>query len=248
MAMPVQRSADPAVSRSLAEAMAARHGILREKLAAARAAATGPSDPRSSCARCDDFLAALCAHLAAGEAAVQPVARRRLPDGAERVAAQLAVGRRLSRLMRRIEGGLYGDFFARGAAGSGAWEEMTRLLDRYAAAERELAERLDEVMDPAERAAAAASHQAAVDRAPTRPHPDSPRGARLGRVSNRFWFLADRALDVMDGRIVPRQRRPPRRPADGAWGQYLLGRPSFRSDRPAPPASAPAAGPDEPPG
>src|SRR3954462_14445125 len=60
----------------------------------------------------DGEVATLSGHLAAVEAVLYPVARKRLGGGRAEVAAQQRLSRRIERLMRLIEGHFYGDVHA----------------------------------------------------------------------------------------------------------------------------------------
>jgi hypothetical protein len=178
------------------------------------------------------FLATTSGHLAAAEEILYPAARRRLPDGRDRVTAQMHLSRQLERVLRDIEGSLYGDVFVADAARAGLWDEAARLLAQHAESEQELVTTLAEVLDTDEQRKVGESFAAAVERAPTRPHPYSPHSAVLGRVSNRLWSLADRAMDTMDNRSVPHKPAPPPAPSDSRWGQYVLGQPAFDEEPP----------------
>jgi hypothetical protein len=230
--MAEQSSTAPSASPTLVEAILAPHDVLAERLAQARVEGTAPGDPRSHAGPCDVFLAMSSEHLAAAEEVLYPAARRRLTDGRDQVSAQMHLSRQLERVLRDIEGSLYGDVFVADAARAGLWDEAARLLAQHAEGERKLVARLTETLDHDEQRKLGESFAAAVERAPTRPHPYSPHSAVLGRVSNRLWSLADRAMDTMDNRSVPHKPAPPHAPADSRWGQYVLGQPAFDEEPP----------------
>lgn len=243
--MPTAPTAGTGVDHPLAEAVVRRHDDVRRQLGLAREAAQQPGDPRSALPTCDTFVATLSEHLAAAEEVLYPAVRRRLPQGGQRVGQQMQRIRRMERALREVEASLYGDSFARGSRRQRVWDEIQAAFAEYQDAERQIARELDASVEPAAARKLADRFEGAALRAPTRPHPYSPHSRVLGGLSNRIWSIADRALDTMDNRSVPRPPPGPHPSADTRWGQYLLGQPAFeeapdpRPQVPTPPAEEP---------
>jgi hypothetical protein len=174
----------------------------------------------------DAEVATLSGHLAAVEAVLYPVARRRLAGGRAEVAAQQRLSRRIERLMRLIEGHFYGEVHAIDFSVEPLQRQLAQLVEASRRSELDLAGRLDATLTAAQRRAVAADFAAAMRHAPTRPHPYTPHARGLAGFVFRVCSLWDRAFDVMDNRTVPGQtlRRRVRPPT--LWGRYVLA-PSF---------------------
>jgi hypothetical protein len=175
----------------------------------------------------DAEVATLSAHLATVEAVVHPVARRRLADARTVVTLQRRQARHLEQLMRLIEGRFYGDTHSGGLDVDRLQDVLMRDVAAYIHAERELVERLDATLTAQQRTVLVERYLAALRNAPTRPHPYVPHPRGLAGATFRMCVVWDRALDLMDNRIVPgaparRRTRPMSR-----WGGYLLGSPQF---------------------
>ena len=207
------------------------HDELRQLFSHARDAAPTQTDPRGPLAACDTFLATLSRHIAAVEDVVYPAARRRLPSGPRQVAQHVRLARGLEVTMRALEASFYGDSYAPSGSRTVLWRRMDRLLALHVDAEVALLEALVPELEPAEQHALAERFEKAVVHGPTRPHPHSPHSSWLSPVQHRFWAVADRAMDVMDSRVIPvRPRRPRGRPGS-LLTQYLSGTPTFVTRR-----------------
>jgi hypothetical protein len=199
------------------------HDQIQDMMTAAKEGSPVFGDPRRLFALTDTFLATLSRHLAAVEDVVYPELRKRVPDGRPVAAEQIHLSRQMELVMRMIEGTFYGDAYAIAVPRVVLWDDIAAQFDEHDTAEKDVVRWLEEAIDQEQQEHLAAAFAKAVEHAPTRPHPYSPHSAVLGRLSHRLWALADRALDTMDGRIIPTQ--PPKvhgRP-DSLLTQYLLG-------------------------
>jgi hypothetical protein len=175
-------------------------------------------------------VAVLSGHLAAVEAVLYPVARQRLDRGRAVVAAHQRLARRIERRMRLIEGRFYGDAYAIDRRVEPLQRQLAPLVLAYRGSEMDLARRLDATLTTAQRRAVAESFAAAIEHAPTRPHPYTPHSRWLAKFVFRVCALCDSAFDVLDNRRVP-GRKPRRRTAPlTLWDRYVLA-PSFEERR-----------------
>ena len=205
-------------------ALLAPHQTIREMVSAVRHATPPSGESRRSFQLCDTCLATLSRHLAAVQEVLHPAVRRHLPEGKAWVADQVHLDRHIERVMRAIEGSLYGEVHDLRLSRQQMWDELERLLDLHDDAEEQILAALMQQLTPEQQKSFAAEFVAAVRSAPTRPHPYSPHSQALGRWSHRVWSLADRAMDEMDGRVIPHEPPKPASPKT-LWGQYLLGQP-----------------------
>jgi hypothetical protein len=226
---------DAAESARLAQVVDRAHRAIRAL--AAPPQGTGGTAVRPGDAY-DTEVATISAHLAAMESVVNPVARRRLPDGHAVVATQLRLARRIERLMRAMEGRVHGDNIAMPMSLRDAQRDLAEMIDSYLDAEADLARRLDEVLDDGRRRSLVHAFRTAMERAPTRPHPYTPHVRGMSRLTHRLCYVWDAAFDVMDNRVVPAMRPPRRLSPLNSWGRYLLGNPGFDE----PPAYRPRRG------
>jgi hypothetical protein len=199
------------------------HSQIRDMLTAAKEGSPVFGDPRRLFALTDTFLATLSRHLAAVEDVVYPELRKRIPDGRAVSAEQIHLARQMELVMRMIEGTFYGDAYAIAVPRSLLWDDIASQFEEHDAAEQQVIRWLEEALDDQEQENLAEDFAKAVERAPTRPHPYSPHSAVLGRLSHKLWALADRALDTMDGRIIPTQPPKVHGSPDSLLTQYLLG-------------------------
>jgi hypothetical protein len=189
----------------------------------------------------DAEVAALSGHLAAIEAVLYPVARHRLDGGRAVVATHQRLARRIERLMRLIEGRFYGDAYAIDRRVEPLQRRLASLVRAYRRSELELARRLDATLTTAQRRAVAESLDAAMEHAPTRPHPYTPHSRWLAKLLFRVCAVWDNALDVMDNRRVPGRKSWRRTTPLTLWDRYVLA-PSFEEDEDdAPDAESPTS-------
>ena len=163
------------------------------------------------------------AHLAAVTRVLHPLACRTLPDGRERVRAQAATDRHLELALWQLDRRVTGDVQLQGVAVPALVAAVRRALDAHVEQERSLVRDLSERLTPEQREQLGEDLEAALMRAPTRPHPDTRHGRLVGGLA--FWVdgIADRIRDSMDSRTVPTPRRAPVRRPVTRWGAYALG-------------------------
>ena len=248
------RRSEAAAPTSLLEFLAEPHSQIKRALGFAPEAAASTAAKMNRYDAEDAYdaeVAALSAHLGAVEAVVHPAARHHLSGGHRIVADQRRRARRLERLMRLIEGSLYGDVYAADMDVGRLQRDLRRQIEAYVECERELARQLDDAMTPPQRRELVHHLTAAMTHAPTRPHPYIPHPRGLAGLVLRACSVWDRVLDVMDNRQVPGE--PARRRSNplSRWDRYVVGVPSYGAPRrsvgatpPSPPAST--AEPDGP--
>lgn len=248
------RRSEEAAPASLLEFLAEPHSQIQ------RALGFAPEAAASTAAKMDRYdaedvydaeVAALSAHLGAVEAVVHPAARHHLAGGHRIVAYQRRRARRLERLMRLIEGSLYGDVHAADMDVGRLQRDLRHQIEAYVESERDLARRLDDAMTLPQRRELVHHLAAAMTHAPTRPHPYIPHPRGLAGLVLRACSLWDRVLDVMDNRKVPGV--PARRRSNplSRWDRYVVGVPRYgapmRSVGGTPPSPAsPTTRPDGP--
>lgn len=165
------------------------------------------------------------AHVAAVEHVLYPVAARTLRSGRERVRTQLAVDHRLQLALWRLDRRLTGDVHLARSPVLDLEEGVRRALRQHADGEQRLVTELCQALDAEQQRALSERLAAALQRGPTRPHPDT----RHGRFAEGlgFWLggAVDRLRDGLDSRTVPTPRPMTRPRPLGRWGAYLLGVP-----------------------
>ena len=170
------------------------------------------------------------AHLAAVEKVLHPLACRTLPDGRDRVRAQVAVDHRLQLVLWQLDRRLTGDVHLQNVPVQSLEDGVRRALQAHALREHAMVEALREVLPPEQQQDLVDRLARALMQGPTRPHPDTRHGRFAGGVA--FWFdgVVDRLRDSMDSRSVPTPHRTPVPRPVTRWGAYALGAPW---DRPA---------------
>lgn len=211
----------------------ATHHLIEERLARARAArpSADPNRPRDEYPAIDTFLATVSRHLAATATVLVPIARRRLPDGADRVKDHLAQARRLSRELALVKAKLYGSVYAGGMTWSRLWEAVDREYRALTALQVALVQDLDahpEVDDPD---LVLRLHRAEL-RAPTRPHPYLPQQGAPGAVARAVARRVDGFWDTVEGRMMPEPVHQHDRDRQGLLTQYLLADPHLEVPKP----------------
>ncbi len=227
------------VATSLERVVLDAHAQIHAQLDAAQTLSARVDDPRRATRECDRLVALLSQHLAAVEDVVYSSARRRVPDGKHRVAEEAHVSRELERYVHELLGSFYGDGQARGIDRRDIWAELRALLDEHEAGESRLLADLTIARD--DEASLVAAFESAVERAPTRPHPFIRHSGPLARWEHRVAAVADRALDEMDNRAVPRKHREPADPTT-LWARYLLGSSAPPPAVPRPQTGHPSSG------
>ena len=168
------------------------------------------------------------AHLAAVQKVLYPLATRLLPDGRDRVDAQLAVDHRLQQVLWQLDRRLTGDVHLLSMSVDVLEAEVRRTLLEHTAGERSLVTDLEAVIESRQRRALADGLATAMLRGPTRPHPNTRHGRYAGGLA--FWFdgVLDRVRDGLDSRIVPTPHRTGAARPMTRWGAYALGSPCDR--------------------
>ena len=170
-----------------------------------------------------DAVAWLSAHLAAVDHAVHPIAVRVLPDARVQISAQRNSAHHLQHSLWLLDRRLTGDTHTSRLAVEPLVADVRTRLDEHTRGEHDLLAALAGTLTAADVEALTAAYTAAVDHAPTRPHPLNPDRPGLRGIAFRLDAIVDRVRDLLDNRHAPtrRPRRPPRAP--GKWGLYLLG-------------------------
>jgi hypothetical protein len=240
-----QESGSPAVS--LSDLIYRAHGTVRTSIALIPAPVSVSHvrvmDGYDQEDAYDAEVATLSGHLAAVEAVLYPVARKRLDGGRAEVAAQQRLSRRIERLMRLIEGHFYGEVHAIDMRVEPLQRRLVQLVEDSRRTELDLARRLDATLTAAQRRAVAESFAAARKHAPTRPHPYTPHTRGLAGFAFQLCALWDRAFDVMDNRNVPGPAPRRRLTPPTLWDRYVLA-PSFQESiqgGPPPPPTLPGS-------
>src|SRR4051812_24176434 len=126
-----------------------------------------------------DAVAWLSAHLAASQRTVHRAARR-APEARSALDGLRTADRELERLLRHAEQHHSGDALAAQLNAKRLDADLRRALDAHARAEWDLVTGLLAGVDGD---ALAASYDAAIRHAPTRPHPHVPHGGLLGAAA-----------------------------------------------------------------
>jgi hypothetical protein len=239
-----QARGSPAVS--LFDMIKRAHGTVRTSIGLVPAAGTAGHvlvmDGYDAEDAYDAEVATLSGHLAAVEAVLYPVARKRLDGGRAEVAAQQRLSRRIERLMRLIEGHFYGEVHAIDMRVEPLQRRLAQLVEDSRRSELDLARRLDATLTTAQRHAVAQDFTAARKHAPTRPHPYTPHTRGLARFAFHVCSMWDRAFDVMDNRKVPGSAPRRRLTPLTLWDRYVLA-PSFQESIQGGPQAPPPASP-----
>jgi len=203
---------------TLEMALSYEHAKIRELAEPARHPAAAHPERRH---RTDWFYAIAAQHLAAAEDVLLRRVRR-LPDGAELVAAYVSNAKDLERNLRYLKGRQYGDSRVQHLDPYDVLRTIDRLLDEHERLETDYSRQLDEQLDDATMNALTEELLEAEEVAPTRAHPNSPHTGRAGRLAHRMWRLADNAWDSAEGRVVPTKYHVhPKR--NSALSHYLYG-------------------------
>lgn len=202
------------------------HSRLAARLAAARAMAAPPGEPRRDRQRIDAFLGETSKHLHAVDAVLVPEARRALGDGGPRVHDYVHAVKELEVVLAHVKAHEYGSVYESSFAWPAVWADVDEALAEQARREHDLGERLTDALGDDDLGRLAERLRSAEQAAPSRPHPYTPHTGLLGLVARRVMHLADRFWDAVEGRMVPEPERPPK-PPPGRLAQYLLADPHF---------------------
>jgi hypothetical protein len=153
-------------------------------------------EPETDCM----VIARLSGHLAAMRRAVYPQANGQLGADGQLRTVCLSRAREVEWTLRLLECQLSGEVSTAGLPATAALTLLAQRLDSYRAAEQALVTRLEDQLATEGREELARKYRRALTRAPTRPHPRSPRARPLCHIA--FWLHGrwDRVLDTMDSR------------------------------------------------
>lgn len=145
-------------------------------------------------------IARLSGHLAAMWRAVYPHADGRPGADAQLRADCLSRAREVEWALRLLQGQLSGEASTMDWPAEATLTLLAQRLDDYRSAERALVTRLEARLAEERREQLARKYRRALGRAPTRPHPRSPRSGPMGCIG--FWLHGrwDRFLDTVDCR------------------------------------------------
>jgi hypothetical protein len=212
---------------SLSLTIDATHRSLEQRLEGMLVPARGRRHTRDVYAAVDAFLAATSRHLAAVDAVLLPLVRKRVPDGAAFVHEYLDQARDLEMRLASLKARLYGEAHAVHLSWAGLCSDVRQELLQHNAMEQTLVGRLVTHLDASMLNGLAQQVFRYEVTAPTRPHPHIPHTGMPGRVARRVWAQADRFWDTAEGRVIPDPVRPVPHRHDSLVAQYLLGDPHF---------------------
>ena len=150
----------------------------------------------------DTFLIHACRHVSSVCVVILPTARRRLPDGKQRVKEYVHQLRRVERAIAQAKGRLYGQSRSAPLPWAGVWTQLCNEFKALMALEQRLIADLAIAVGPLLGGSIAARLLSAESSGLTRPHPNSPHTGPLSGVIRRMWSRADTFWDMAENRIV----------------------------------------------
>lgn len=183
--------------------------------------------PRDRHEHADLLVAAAGRHLGAVDQVLVPLVRHQVSRGDEVTAAYLGRARGVERALVRLEGRAYGEVHLIHLPWAQTCSDVQARLDAQAEAERDLVERLVDVLPRPGLAAVAEQLFHAEVKAPTRPHPYLPHTGWTGTVTRRVWAVADRFWDTTQARVVPSPVVPHPHRHHSLLAQYVCADPHF---------------------
>jgi hypothetical protein len=186
--------------------MSSRNGQITQLIEAAYRAPPQRSGEGAPLAWGHPAVVRLSGHLAAMQRTVYPVARRRLGGDLSLLQECRAHARETGWALRLLHCHLAGDGAAAGRKPEHVHGWLEQCLAGYRPAERALVARMEDRLTAGEREQLALGYRAALDRAPTRPHPRGPHTGWPGRLAFRLHAFWDGVLDGIDSR--PGATRP----------------------------------------
>lgn len=151
-----------------------------------------------------DAIVWLSVHLAAVEHVVYPEVVRVLGDAPAVLALRQGMVR-VEQTLRQLELFVTGDIADLDQPRVTA--TLIKSVEAQARREQLVLQRLAERLSPDEQQHIAASYQDTLQHAPTRPHPHSPHGARLGALAFHINAWRDHVMDTLDSRHLPTPQR-----------------------------------------
>ncbi|HEV7208463.1 MAG TPA: hypothetical protein VGN54_06970 [Mycobacteriales bacterium] len=177
-----------------------------------------------------DAVVWLSAHLSAIQHVVHPAVARVLRDEPTLTTLRQS-NLEIERALRLLERFHSGDWLAIGLDEPAMTRSLVALVTEQAGIEHPLLQRLAEQLSADEQEKIVAAYQHALEHAPTRPHPHSPHGTRLGALAFRVNELRDRIMDTVDSRPIPTPRPHRKLIKPSRWGDYVLGHGSARAPK-----------------
>lgn len=185
---------------SLTSTVTTGHGMLRGLLADTTYVAF-PRLARDQQVRADAFLIAACRHVSA----VSNVLVDELTRSGDRAGACLIAQQchDLQVAMLRAKGRLYGSGLLARVPWHTVWSDVVDRFEELTSTEQTMVAGLSSGLDPHALDALARRLCMLENRAPTRPHPNLPRGRLGGRVTQAIVGFADGIWDGVEGRCAP---------------------------------------------
>ncbi len=159
------------------------HSLMRSILLPIRS--TASLRPGDLVERADTFLIHACRHVSSVCAVILPAARRRLPNGKQRVKEYVHQLRRLERAIAQAKGRLYGQSRSVGLPWAGVWAQLCSEFKALMALEKRMISDLAVALGPRLGGGIASRLVSAEASSPTRPHPNSPHTGPLSGMARR---------------------------------------------------------------
>lgn len=189
---------------SLPEMVRHSHRALAEEIDASAHSIYRKAEAGDLVQKADTFLIHACRHVSSVCAVILPTARRRLPNGRQRVKEYVHQLRRLERAIAQTKGRLYGQSRSARLPWAGVWAQLSREFKALMALEHRLIADLATAVGPRLGGGIASRLLSAEASGPTRPHPNSPHTGLFSGMVRRLWIRADTFWDVAENRIVLR--------------------------------------------
>ena len=192
--------------------------VVSEPHAHAREALDDPVPGRSAA------VAWSSAHLAAVDRVLYPAVLHALPERRPDVRAARAVDHRLQQALCRLDRQLMGDVQLDHIPVAALVGQVQDALQLHTDTEARLVAELEAVLPQEDQQQLAHQLAAAMDAAPTRPHPHT-RHSPLSPLIAWCDAVVDRVRDALDNRVDPLGRPPRAVSAPSRWGSYWMGIP-----------------------
>ncbi|MDR7085862.1 hypothetical protein J2X11_000701 [Aeromicrobium panaciterrae] len=187
---------------SLPEIVRHSHRTFADEIDASAHSTYGKARTGDLVQKADAFLIHACRHVSSVCAVVLPTARRRLPDGKQRVKEYVHQLRRLERAIAQAKGRLYGQSRSVHLPWAGVWAQLCSEFRELMALEHRLIGDLAVAVGPRLGGRIASRLLSAEASGLTRPHPNSPHTGPLSGIVRRIWMRADTFWDLAENRIV----------------------------------------------
>lgn len=205
----------------LKESVQRTYDGLAERLEAASHVAASPDHSRRGCPPIDMFCACMSQHLHAVDDVLLPC----LPmhaDSHDFCAAE----HEMALVLTHVKAHEFGSTYETGFAWSQMWDDALEAMVALRREEERLVMHLCEMLDDDELQKMTDELERREPHEPTRPHPFLPHRGGRGQVARRLMRVVDGFWDTAEGRYVPEQPRPARKPP-GLIAQYFMADPRF---------------------